>query len=78
VKEATAGPARAFVADNRITFPVVFDEGARTALELGRLPIRGLPATVLIDRRGRVAAIYSQAVQPADIIPVLSRLVNEA
>lgn len=69
--------AESFIADKHMTYPMVYDEPAKTALQLG-IPIRGLPVTVLIDRAGRVAAVYLGAVQEADIRPALKRLASEA
>ena len=37
----------------------------------------GLPNTILIDRRGRVAAVYVGAVQAGDLTPVLALLTAE-
>jgi peroxiredoxin len=77
VKEASPSPAKAFVRDNNITYPMVFDEGAKTALQIGHLPLRGMPNTVVIDKQGRVAAVYVGIVQPADLEPALAALTSE-
>ena len=68
--------AQAFIADKHMTYPMVYDEPARTALELN-IPAGGLPVTTLIDRAGRVAAVYLGAVQRADVTAVLHRLIAE-
>ena len=77
VKEANRSPVQAFVKDNAVTYPVVFDEGAKTALQIGHLPVQGLPNTVVIDKQGRVAAVYVGNVLPADLEPVLASLTTE-
>jgi thiol-disulfide isomerase/thioredoxin len=77
VKEANRSPVQAFVKDNAVTYPVVFDEGAKTALQIGHLPLQGLPNTVVIDKQGRVAAVYVGNVLPADLEPVLASLTTE-
>ena len=77
VKEANRSPVRAFVKDNAVTYPIVFDEGAKTALQIGHLPLQGLPNTVIIDKQGRVAAVYVGNVLPADLEPVLASLTTE-
>ena len=77
VKEADRSPVRAFVKDNAVTYPIVFDEGAKTALQIGHLPLQGLPNTVVIDKQGRVAAVYVGNVLPADLEPVLASLTAE-
>jgi thiol-disulfide isomerase/thioredoxin len=77
VKEADRSPVQAFVKDNAVTYPIVFDEGAKTALQIGHLPLQGLPNTVVIDKQGRVAAVYVGNVLPADLEPVLASLTAE-
>jgi thiol-disulfide isomerase/thioredoxin len=77
VKEAQRSTAESFVADNKITYPIVYDEGAKTALQLGHLPLQGLPNTVVVDRQGRVAAVYVGQVLPGDLEPVLTALTTE-
>ncbi len=77
VKETSPSPAKAFVKDNDITYPIVYDEGARTALQIGHLPLQGLPNTVVIDKQGKVAAVYVNLVQPGDLQPVLTSLISE-
>jgi thiol-disulfide isomerase/thioredoxin len=77
IKEALRDQPRSFVRDHHITYPVVFDESGQVATELGNLPVQGLPFSVLVDKRGRVAAVYTGRLAPADIEPVLNQLVAE-
>lgn len=76
VKDET-GSAASFVRQNRITYPIVSDETAKTALNLGGVPTFSLPSTVVIDRQGKVAAVYSGPVQQGDLQPVLTALARE-
>jgi thiol-disulfide isomerase/thioredoxin len=69
--------AQSFITDKQMTYPMVYDEPAKTALQLG-IPASGLPVTALIDRSGRVAAVYIGPVQQADIQPALQQLAAEA
>lgn len=78
VKDPSKSASTAWVHDKQVSFPVVYDETAKTALQLGDVPIAGLPATVLVDRQGKVAAVYTGAMLPADLNPVLDRLATEA
>jgi thiol-disulfide isomerase/thioredoxin len=78
VKDASRSASASWVHDKGITFPVVYDEPAKTALQLGDVPIAGLPATVLVDRQGRVAAVYSGQVLPKDLTPALDALAAES
>ena len=70
--------AQAFVKDNQISYPMIFDEPGETALALGKIPALALPFTVLIDKHGRVAAVYLERLQPADLQPVLNSLLAES
>lgn len=78
VKEASKSNAQAWIQNKEITFPVVYDELAKTALQIGNVPITGLPDTVLVDKQGRVAAVYVGAVLPKDLTDALDQLVEEA
>ncbi|MDT4943269.1 MAG: hypothetical protein QOH14_2 [Pseudonocardiales bacterium] len=70
--------AKAFVKDNDISFPIVFDEQGETALRLGKIPALGLPFTVLIDKQQRVAAVYLARLTAKDLQPVLDKLLAES
>jgi peroxiredoxin len=78
VKDPSKSKSRSWVLDKKISFPVVYDEPGRTALQLGNVPLGGLPATVLIDKQGRVAAVYTGAMLPADLNPALDSLTAES
>lgn len=69
--------ANAFITDKHMTYPMIYDETAKTALELG-VPTGGLPVTVLIDRAGRVAAVYVGEVFQPGIEAALTELAGEA
>jgi thiol-disulfide isomerase/thioredoxin len=69
--------AESFVRNNDISFPIVYDQQGKTALELGNLPALGLPFTVLVDKQQRVAAVYTQQLAPKDLEPVLNKLLAE-
>lgn len=70
--------AAAFVRDKGLSFPVVYDEIGKTALQIGNVPLAGLPDTVIVDRQGRVAAVYVGPVLPKDLNQVLDELSKEA
>ena len=69
--------AQAFVKDNQITYPIVFDEQSKTALQLGRIPALSLPFTVLVDKHQRIAAVYLMTMSAKDLQPVLDKLLAE-
>jgi peroxiredoxin len=69
---------QAFVTDNAITYPIVYDFNAKTALQLGNIPMRGLPATVVIDKQGKVAGVFVGPVLAGDVNPVVATLLAES
>lgn len=77
-KEASKDAPRAFVKDNGISFPIVWDEPGQTAIALGKVPALALPFTVLVDKQQRVAAVYTRALTEADLQPVLDKLAAES
>ena len=78
VKETTRSKPESFIKDNQITYPNVWDPKAKTAIQLGKVPMVGLPWTVIVDKQQRVAAVYSGPVLPADLQPVLNSLTAES
>jgi hypothetical protein len=56
----------------------VYDEKAKTAQQLGNVPVAALPGTVIIDKLGRVAAVYVGSVLPKDLSPALDTLAKES
>jgi thiol-disulfide isomerase/thioredoxin len=69
--------AQSFVHDFKITYPIVFDEQGEIAIRLGDLPARGLPFSVLLDKAGKVAAVYVGLVTPKDLQGPLDSLTAE-
>jgi thiol-disulfide isomerase/thioredoxin len=79
VKDPNRDSATSFIRDNDITYPIVYDPNARTALQLGKVPLSiGLPWTVVVDKQQRVAAVYNGQILPADLQPVLMSLLAES
>lgn len=78
VKDPSKSAAQSWIKDKGITFPVVYDEAARSAIQLGDVPMAALPSTVVIDKQGRVAAVYVGSVLPKDLTPALDELAKEA
>ena len=77
VKEPSRDEPRAFVRDNRIRYPIVYDEEGETAVRLGNIPTQAMPFTVVLDKDHRVAAVYVTRLAPSDLEPVLNKLVAE-
>jgi thiol-disulfide isomerase/thioredoxin len=76
-KDGDRDAVAAFIKDNDISYPIVYDEEGETVIQLGNLPSQGLPFTVLIDKQQRVAAVYIGILAPKDLTPVLDKLVDE-
>jgi thiol-disulfide isomerase/thioredoxin len=68
--------ARAFVA-GRVTYPSLFDPAGRIALGFREVPPTALPSTLIIDRRGRIAAVVTNAVFREDLIPLVQQIAAE-
>jgi peroxiredoxin len=69
--------ARSFVRNNRITYPILYDEPGETAIRLGNLPTVNLPFTVLLDKQGKVAAVYVVRLSGIDLQKAVTRLLAE-
>jgi peroxiredoxin len=69
--------AKSFVRNYDISYPIVFDEQGKTALRLGNLPAIALPFTVLLDRQGRVAAVYVVRLSAKDLTDAIDKLLRE-
>jgi thiol-disulfide isomerase/thioredoxin len=65
-KDSRAG-ARAFIAQQHVPYPIVYDQEGQIQLRLGNIP-GSLPFTVLIDPRGRVAAVYLSPLTAKDLL----------
>jgi thiol-disulfide isomerase/thioredoxin len=69
--------ALGFARDRAITYPSLFDRQGKVALGFDRPP-NALPATILIDRRGKVAWMKPEAVLSDDLQPLVDQLAAES
>jgi thiol-disulfide isomerase/thioredoxin len=69
--------ARAFVTGHALAYPSLFDPAGRAALGFTDVPPNTTPATLVIDRRGRIAAVFRKAVLREDLAPVVDRIAGE-
>ncbi|MGY1602820.1 TlpA family protein disulfide reductase [Geodermatophilus sp. SYSU D00815] len=69
--------AQAFVDSKAITFPSLFDPRGEVALAFRDYPANAIPSTIVLDRQGRVAAVYTAVVQQEDLRSVLSLVTGE-
>jgi thiol-disulfide isomerase/thioredoxin len=69
---------RAFYQDHKITYPTLFDRPGKTVQRFRDLRTNGFPFTIVIDKQGRVAAVYPTPLLQEDIEPVVKTLAGEA
>jgi thiol-disulfide isomerase/thioredoxin len=69
--------ARAFVRRTGATYPQLVDRDGKLLRSLRMLPQRGIPSTLVIDRRGRIAGRVIGRITAADIRAVVDRLEHE-
>jgi peroxiredoxin len=77
VKETDEQFPRAFVDRFGIEFPSLYDPSGEVALAFRNYPANAIPSTIVLDRQGRVAAVYTGAVAQRDLRAVLDRLLGE-
>jgi len=64
---------QAFVSLHHVPYPVIYDQQGQVQLKLGNIPGK-LPFTVLLDQRGRVAAVYLGTVTQKDLQTAIDKL----
>lgn len=69
-------PANAYLADIKPTYGSIFDPSASLALDFD-VPPNSIPATLVIDKAGRIAAVMRSEVDQALLEPVVRELLAE-
>ncbi len=69
--------ARAFEDSFGIEFPSLDDPRGEVALTFRDYPANAIPSTIVLDAQGRVAAVYTGAVEQDDLRAVLDLLMAE-
>jgi thiol-disulfide isomerase/thioredoxin len=77
VKETDEQFALAFVERFGIEFPSLYDPRGEVALAFRDYPANAIPSTIVLDRRYRVAAVYTGEVAQDDLRRVLDRVLEE-
>jgi peroxiredoxin len=77
VKETSEQFATAFVDRFGIEFPSLYDPRGEVALAFRGYPANAIPSTIVLDPDGRVAAVYTGTVSPADLRTVIDRIRGE-
>lgn len=73
----TKDKAAAFQRTNAITYPSLYDPYGRVAVQFRKTPPTTIPATLVIDRQGRVAALFRDAVLESELQPVVLAVAGE-
>ncbi|MFV2113851.1 TlpA family protein disulfide reductase [Micromonospora sp. LOL_025] len=68
--------ARAFEESFKVSYPSLFDPPSRLALALD-IPPNTIPATVVLDRDGRIAVVIRAAVKQEGLQPIVERIAAE-
>ncbi|MGV0700096.1 TlpA disulfide reductase family protein [Mycolicibacter sinensis] len=79
VRDPEPQAPRDFIADRKVSYPSIYDPAMRTMIAFGgRFPSSVIPATMVLDRQHRVAAVFLREVLAEDLQPVVARLVSES
>lgn len=69
--------AEAFLTDKKISYPSLWDPAGKVTLRFRDLRVNGFPYSIVIDKQGRVAAVYTSTLLREDIEPVAKQLAAE-
>lgn len=67
-----------FLSEVGVEYPSLFDPRGEVALAFRGFPANVVPSTILLDREGRVAAVYAGEVREADLRTAVGLLVEES
>ncbi|MEJ3748369.1 TlpA disulfide reductase family protein [Actinomycetes bacterium KLBMP 9797] len=67
--------AKAFE-EGRVSYPSLYDPPGKVALDFD-VPPNAIPATIVLDREGRIAAVIRRAVTQKELIPLVERIAAE-
>lgn len=79
VKDPNISAPQDYVRDLGISYPSIWDPPYRSLLALGSsFPTSTTPATIVLDREHRVAAVFLKAITVDDLQPVVERVAAES
>lgn len=79
VKDNNEAPGVAFVRTQKITYPSIFDPDGRTQVALaGELPPKAIPSTLIIDKKGRVAARVLGEISRITLVDLINEIAEES
>lgn len=77
VKETDEQFALAFIERFGIEFPSLYDPRGEVALAFRDYPATAIPSTIVLDRDGRVAAVYTGEISQENLRRTLDRVLEE-
>lgn len=77
VKDSGKQFGSSFVTNKHLTYPNIYDPDSRIALQLHNTSPNAIPSTLLVDRRGRIAATYLGAQEPSALAKPIDTLLAE-
>lgn len=78
VRDNNPEAAQDFVKDRKVTYPSIYDPAMRTIIAFGgKYPTSVIPATAVLDRQHRVAAVFLRELLAEDLQPVVQRIAAE-
>jgi thiol-disulfide isomerase/thioredoxin len=69
--------AQAFLRTFKVTYPSLYDQAGQTALAFRDIPPNAVPSTLVIDRRGNIAARAIGSVSYSPLKDIVTRLAAE-
>ncbi|WP_190820583.1 MULTISPECIES: TlpA disulfide reductase family protein [Saccharopolyspora] len=66
-----------FHRDRKLTYPSIFDPSGRTLLALRQFPRSTVPATIVLDRQHRVAAVFLTEMLESELLPEVQKVAAE-
>jgi thiol-disulfide isomerase/thioredoxin len=69
--------ARAYVSDHGISYPSLYDQAGAIPAQFRKVPPTAIPSTLVLDRQGRVAALFTSPVRVEDLAPVVRQVAAE-
>ncbi|MGH3427858.1 MAG: TlpA family protein disulfide reductase [Terriglobales bacterium] len=70
--------ATAFDRSHQVPYPSLYDPAGRIALAFRQTPPNTIPATIVIDRQGRTAAVFRKPVVLTELAPVVTKVAAES
>lgn len=73
----TQSAAADFHRDRGLNYPSIFDPAGRTLLSLRQFPRSTVPATIVLDRQHRVAAVFLTEMLESELLPEVQKVASE-